>query len=43
MAKVDSQLAQWFKTHDKDHTGRLNAEQLQTRVTKIRNRNDGIK
>ena len=33
MAKVDSQLAQWFKTHDKDHTGRLNAEQLQTRVT----------
>ena len=33
MTKVDSHLSRWFKTHDTDHTGRLNAEQLQTRVT----------
>ena len=29
MSRVDPQIAQWFSTVDKDHTGRLSADQLQ--------------
>ena len=29
MSGVDPQIAQWFRTVDKDHSGRLTADQLQ--------------